>query len=249
MQQDTFADAAHAIGQPTAGETLSIGDKANYRLAGGMLVIGGIVATVFNLLFPRAENQFDTIAVLTMIAENELVRQVSFFGVTLGVWVLSAGIVLMSQSVGIGSATPLIRIGNYGIFAGATLFAVATGIGLVTTGAAVNWVASGSQTEGAEFAIASALNAADDGVWFISIIVLWSAFAVTGAGMLSDERVPRWIAGGIILLGMVNAVLIGVPLGYGVERNALFILFAVIAQLTIVWALASGIWLIRKAAQ
>jgi hypothetical protein len=221
------------------------GSYSLYRVAGVCLVAGAVLTTVFNVLFPRAADPADTVAVLTMMAENEVRQQVSFLGVTAGFWLLTAGIAVIYRSLSAGPGALWARLGFYGLLVGAAVFTVATGLGLVVTRAAVDWVSAGSDPASAQYAIAAALNAADDGVWSLSIIAYWAALGVLGIGILRDGSYPRWSGPAIVVLGFANALLVGVPLAYGVVSQTMFLLFAGLAQLTIIWALATGIWMLR----
>ncbi len=63
---------------------------------------------------------------------------------------------------------------------GVTLFTAASALGLAATGAAVEWVAAGAEPTGPKYAVAAALNHADDAVWFLSIVAYWGAPALYG---------------------------------------------------------------------
>jgi hypothetical protein len=225
------------------------GRHSVYRAAGGCLVAGAVLTTVFNVLFPRAADPADTVAVLTVMAGNEVRHLISFLGVTAGLWLLTAGIAGIYRSLSAGPGAVWARFGFYGLLVGAAVFTVATGLGMATTRAAVDWVAAGSDPASAQYAIAAALNAADDGVWSLSIIAYWAALGVLGIGIIRGRIYPRWSGSAIVALGFANALLVGVPLAYGVVNQSMFLLFAGLAQLTIVWALATGIWMLRARQQ
>jgi hypothetical protein len=246
MQQEAYAGTPFQVPQDTPRETTVIESNQLLRTSGIALIAGAILTTVFNIVFPRVQDPWDTVAVLHMMAENETLRQISFLGVTAGIWIITLGVAGVSRSITQGAAEFWARIGFFFVLAGAALFTAATGLGLAATGAAVDWVAAGADTASSQFAIAAALNAADDGVWFLAIMTFWGALAVVGAGMYLSENYPGWMGGMIAVLGGANALLIGLPLAFGVTNPALFLGFAGIAQLTIVWALISGIWMLRK---
>jgi hypothetical protein len=215
------------------------------RVTGIALVAGAAVLLVFNLLFPRADDPWDIPAVLEMMAENAALRQASFLAVTAGLLAVTAGIAGIQRAVGTFCA----RIGLYGALVGATLFAAAAGLGMAATGAAVQWVDTGSDVASAEYAIAAALNLADDHVWFWSIIVYWTALGLLGAAMASESPFPRSMGLALMVIGFATAGLVGVPLAFGVEAPGLFLAFGAGGMLTTLWALAAGIWTLRSQAE
>jgi hypothetical protein len=246
MQQEAYADYAVQVPQDSASDPISARNKAYFRISGIALTSGALVTTLFNILFPRVADPWDTIAVLMMMAENETLRQISFLGITAGIWSITAGAAGISHTISRDSGAFWARIGFYFLLAGAAIFTTANALGLAATNAAVDWAAAGADPASAQYAIAASLNAADDSVWYLAIITFWGALAVIGAGMYLSEEYPRWMGGAIMLTGTANALLIGLPLSFGVTNPALFLGFAGLAQLTIIWALVSGIWMLRR---
>jgi hypothetical protein len=216
------------------------------RYAGILMIAGVIVATVFNVLFPRADDPADTTAVLTMMAENQVLRQVSFLGVTVGLLIVTAGVAGVIWALNSGRAQYSARIALYGLLIGAGIFTASAGIGLAATEAAIDWVAAGSDTSSSEFVIAAAMNHADDGVWAISLVVYWGALGLTGIALLQDERFPRWSGWAIMALGFGVAAFAGVPMAVQGVSQGLTIVFAVLAQLSLIWVLVVGIWILRN---
>jgi hypothetical protein len=239
--------------QPEAGALREISPQARsaetddlFRAGGVSLIVGAVGATVFNLLFPRADDPANTAAVLAMMTENETMRQVTFLGVTAALWIITVGISGICWSITTAPAVIWARLGLWGALIGAGIFTVASGIGMVATGAATEWMAAGADLASVEFAVAAALNAADDGVWFMSIIVYWGALGMVGVAMLRSGLFPRWLSTALLVFGFANVLLAGVPLAVGGPSAGLMLVFAAIAQLTIVWALVAGIWMLRS---
>jgi hypothetical protein len=246
MQQEAYSGAPAQIPQEIAHAVTSLQTRRLFRISGLALASGAFLTTLFNVLFPRVSDPWDTVAVLTMMAENQLLRQVSFLGITAGIWIITAGIAGITHAITEESGAFWTRLGFYALLAGAALFTAANGIGLAATSVAVEWVGAGADSESVQFAVAASLNAADDSVWYMSIITFWGALAVVGVGMLRSDIYPRWMGGTIAVLGSANALLVGLPLAVGVTNPSLMLGFAGIAQLTIIWALASGIWMLRR---
>lgn len=212
------------------------------RVTGIALVAGAVVLAVFNPLFPRADDPWNVPAVLRMMAENEALRQTSFLAITAGLLAVTAGLAGIQRAVGTFSA----RVGLYGALVGATLFAAASALGMAATGAAAQWVETGSDAASAEYAIAATLNLADDHVWFWSIIVYWTGLGLLGAAMTSARSLPRWMGLPLMVIGFATAALVGVPLAFGVEAPGLLLGFGAAGMLTTLWALAAGVWVLRN---
>jgi hypothetical protein len=216
--------------------------------AAGVAMTGGaVVLLAGNVLFPRAEDAWDVAGVLTMMADGRALRQVSFLLVTGGLWVATAGLVAIDRRLADGPAGLWARWGRSLAVVGVTLFTAASALGLAATGAAVTWVVAGADPTGADYAVAAALNLADDAVWYLSIVAYWSALALYGLAMVRSERVPTWLGWWGVGVGVATAVAVGVPLAVGVESMGLLLAFGVLATLSTLWLLALGIWALRGA--
>jgi hypothetical protein len=208
-----------------------------------MLTGGAVVLLAANVAFPRAADPWDLPAVLTMMVDDRVLRQASFLAVTAGLWAVTAG--LLSYDTRLQGAAFWARLARHLAVVGVTLFTAASALGLAATGAAVEWVAAGAEPAGPEYAVAAALNRADDAVWFLSIVAYWGALALYGLAMVRSEAVPRWLGAWILVMGTVTALLVGLPLAVGVKITALLVAFGVLGGITTLWALTLGLWTIR----
>lgn len=246
MQQEAAVQSAlRAQQEPERRDAVIRGSKS-HRVTAVCLLAGAAFATLFNVLFPRADDPSDTAAVLTMMAENEALRQGSFLGVTAGLWLLTAGISGICKSLDSEPTATWARFGFYGVLVGAALFTVSTGIGLAATEAAIGWVNASADSASVEFAAASALNAADDGVWSMSIVTYWLGLGLVGLAILGSRSFPMWSGWTLLLLGFGNAAFTGLPMAFSGVSQGLILAFAVLAQLTILWAFAMGVWILRR---
>lgn len=208
---------------------------------GRLLAAGGAGALVFNAFFPRAADPWDPVGVLTMIADNSVRRQIAFLGVTISVLLVAGSVIRLGWDAG--------GVGWWGALLaglGSVLFSAATALGLAVTGAARSWQDAGGGTESVEFATATALNRADDFVWYVSIVTLWIGFSLIGISLHRAGHVPRWSGPALAVIGGVTGTAIGVPLAFGVEWLPLIIGFGIAAVLTSVWAVVVGIRLAGK---
>ena len=208
---------------------------------------GAGVLLVGNVLFPRADDPWDVAGVLTMMANEQGLRQASFLLVTGGLWAATAGLVAFDRRLTDEPAVLWARWGRHLAVVGLALFTAASALGLAATGAAVTWVEAGADPAGPQYAVAAALNLADDTVWYLSIVAYWSALALYGLAMVRSERVPTWLGWWGLAGGVATAGAVGVPLAVGVEAMVLLLTFGVLAALSTLWLLTLGIWELRGA--
>ena len=214
--------------------------------AGGVALTGGaVVLLAANAAFPRAADPWDVPTVLMMMVDDRVLRQISFLAVTAGLWAVTAG--LLSLDRWLQDDAPWARLARHLAVVGVTLFTAASALGMAATGAAVEWVAAGAEPAGPEYAVAAALNRADDAVWFLSIVAYWGALALYGLAMIRSATVPRWLGAWILVIGTITALLVGLPLAVGIEAPALLVAFGVLGGLTTLWALVLGLWTLRAA--
>ena len=213
------------------------------RVAGTALTGGAVVLLLANVAFPRAADPWDVPAVLTMMVDSQALRQASFVALTVGLWAVTAGLIGLEPRL--RDAAVCARLARHLAVVGITLFTAACALGLAATGAAVEWSGAGAEPTSPEYAVAAALNRADDAIWFLSIIAYWGALALYGRAMIRSAVVPRWLGVCILVVGTVTALLVGLPLAVGVEVPALLVAFGVLGGLTTLWALTLGVWTIR----
>ena len=215
------------------------------RVAGTALTGGAVVLLLANVAFPRAADPWDVPAVLTMMVDSQALRQASFVALTVGLWAVTAGLIGLEPRL--RDAAVCARLARHLAVVGITLFTAACALGLAATGAAVEWSGAGAEPTSPEYAVAAALNRADDFVWYLSIVAFWGALGLYGLAMVRSGAVPRWLGVWALVAGSVTALLIGLPLAVGVEVPALLVAFGVLGGLTTVWALLLGIWTTRAA--
>lgn len=213
--------------------------------AGRMLTGGAVVLLLANVAFPRAGDPWDLPAVLTTMVDSQVLRQASFVALTVGLWVVTAGLIGVEGCL--RDAAVWERLARHLAVVGVTLFTAASALGLAATGAAVEWSAAGAEPMSPEYVVAAALNRADDFVWHLSIMAFWTALGLYGLAMLRSGVVPRWLGAWALIVGPVTALLIGLPLALGAEVGALVVAFGVLGGITTLWALLLGIWTIRAA--
>ncbi len=215
------------------------------RIGGIGFIIGGILTTVFSILYPSPDDPANTQQVLTKLADNEALSTIVFLGLAVGMWALMIGVVAVYRSISTGGAAAWARLGFYGVIVGTTIFTVSMAVGWAVTGAAA--VSGGTEPGTAAYTIAAALNAVGESMFFMSIIVFWLALAFLGIGMLLSTVYPKWMGWVLLILGVLIVAVTGIPQAVGDPSQALDLIFAVLAGLTSIWAIVVGIWVTRKA--
>lgn len=228
--------------QDTLVTTELPGTRLANKTVGAALVAGGVLTILSNVVFPRAADPFDTETVLALMAEEPLMRQAGLIGVLAGVWALTAGVLGFDRTPAAEGGSGWSRAAGRMLLAGATLFTASIGLGLAATGHAAEGVAAPAS---AAYFTAAALNAADDAVFFTAILTFWGALALFGRALLQTQQVPRGMGWLILVLGLANSLLAGLPLALGVTWPGLVFAFAGMALFTSLWAVWMGVWLRR----
>ncbi len=219
------------------------------KIAGIAFIAGAVLTGVFNALFPRADDPSDVPEVLAKLADDETFTKIAFLGLAVGIWALTMGIAGVYRGISSGGAAAWARLGFYGVLVGATLFSVTAAIGIAATGAAADWVASGSGVTTSTYSTAAALNAAAQSVEFMFIVVFWLALVFLSIGIVLSSVYPKWLGWALLVLGVVTVAVAGVPLLLGGPDETLELVFAALAGVSTLWTLVLGIWITRREIQ
>lgn len=79
----------------------------------------------------------------------------------------------------------------------------------------------------------------------MNVMANWLAFVLLGIGMVRSAIYPRWL-GWVGLISGITGVLLGIMQTF-TGRESSFNLFMVLMMLTVLWWLAIGVWVARKA--
>jgi hypothetical protein len=83
------------------------------------------------------------------------------------------------------------------------------------------------------------------GLFPMTVLSTWLAYAFLGIGMIRSDIYPRWLGWLGSILGILG-VLLGIVITF-TGREAVYMLFTVLAFSTILWLLMCGIWVARRA--
>ncbi|MBI4234027.1 MAG: hypothetical protein HY686_06260 [Chloroflexi bacterium] len=221
------------------------------RLAGIMFVVGGILTLVFNFLYPRASDPtFDNVQLtLQAIADKgSTFYRVDNLLLAVGLWGLMIGWVGVYRSLSSGSAAVWARLGFYGVIVGTTLWTVVFGMNMGFGLVVEQWASSAEPAKATWLVVASALTRLQFLLFSMTVIVYWLATAFIGIGIVLGAVFPKWLGWVLVILGVVTVVVVGLPqVLAGPSQVVSNVLFPILATLSTLWAVATGIWVLRKA--
>ena len=218
------------------------------KIAGLGLIVGGILTVVSNAIFPRPDDPSVLAQVLESYADNEMLSQLSYLGITLGVIAIMLGMVGLYRNISTGGAAVWARLGFYGVIVGTTLFAISSAVGLAVVERAVDWVAAGSALDNAAFSASDALVGASTSMFNMTFLVFWLALVFLAVGLVLSSAYPKWLGWALLVLS-IAVVVIAIPRFFTEPTHVTEYVFAVPAGLTSVWALVMGGWITRREIQ
>ena len=226
----------------------SYGGDVLQKIAGLGLIVGGILTLASNAIFPRADDPSVVAQVLETYADNEMLSQLSYLGITMGVIAIMIGIVGLYRKISTGAAVAWARLGFFGVIVGTTLFAISSAVGLAVVERAVDWAAAGSALDTSAFSATAALVEANRSMFVMTFLVYWLALIFLAIGMVLSSAYPKWL-GWVLLVASAAVVVISIPPFFAEPSQAAEYVFAVPAGVTSIWALVTGIWITRREIQ
>ncbi|MFC1957653.1 hypothetical protein ACFLX0_02435 [Chloroflexota bacterium] len=217
------------------------------KLGSAGFIIGAILLLIFNILLPRASDSSNVQEVLTKWGEQEGLVKMCALLLAVGIWGLMIGIVGVYRSISTGGGASWVRLGFYGVVVGTTVWTISFALVMATADTAATWVAAPAAGKDAAYGIAAAVNAVDETMHTMSIIVYWLALVFLGIGMVLSSVYPRWMGWVVLVLGIVTMATGGIIPIFAGPASATMMIFAILSVLTTIWALVLGIWVARKA--
>lgn len=211
------------------------------------LIIGAIMLAVFNILVPRPSDPLNVESSLIMMVDKFFLFQLSHLMLAFGIWGAMIGLAGVYRSIN-GRGSPWARIGFYGIVVGTAIFSITFALTSVEAKAATDWAASPTNERAIAYSIAVATVNVGTAAYIMSILLFWFAIVFLGIGMARSTVYPRWLGWPGIVLGVAMVATVGVPQYLtGEVQTSSMLLFVGLAILTILWFLAVGIWVARRA--
>ncbi len=205
-----------------------------------LIIVGNVWVATVDLSNPvvareRMSRQLVSLDVVT------LMMTVGWYGVLMGAVAIHSSI----KEAGAEWAT----MGLYLLVVGTSAWTVGMSLDISLSALISNWLSAPPAQQTAAYNLLNTLFPArlgfGRGLFPLEILVNWLAFGFLGLGMLRSCTFPRWITWPGPVLGIIGV-------GFGIimtftGREAVFTPFTVLAFLTLLWFLVTGIWMARKA--
>jgi hypothetical protein len=137
------------------------------------------------------------------------------------------------------------RSGFYILIVGTALWTVGYALDVALAAALANWLAALPAGQEAAYSVVTAISAISRGTFPITVVVNWLALIPLSIGMVGSAVYPRWQGWAGQILGVAGLSLGVIQTVNG--RESTFNLFTILFTLTMLWFLAIGIWVARKA--
>ena len=212
-----------------------------FILASVLMVVGNIWVTWAGLGNP---GEF-----LNKISGSPQIRllQIVALLLTFGFWAAMIGAVGIYRST-IARGAIWVRLGFYFMVIGTTLWTLGMSLDITYSNLIANWLAaSGADKEFARTLITIYAPTIGIGRSNFPMVVMsaWLAIGLLNIGMVRSSIYPRWLGWFGLVVGVIGFI-IGIIMVF-TGREALFNYFTVIAFVTILWFLVTGIWSARNA--
>ena len=216
------------------------------RLSGLGFVCGAILIMVGSLLLPRASNLGDIQAMQKVFAEQATLLQACALLITFGFWAVMMGTAGAYHSI-ISDGAAWARLGLYFHLVGVALWTVGMSLDISYPAAILNWLESPVANQEVAYSVVTVLSPLGfgRGTFPLNIIVNWLAFTLLSIAVLRSSIYSHWIGWLGLFLGIAG-LLLGIIMTF-TGREALINLFVIFMLLNILWWLAWGVWVLRKA--
>ena len=227
------------------GEGIIRGDTYQ-KFSGVGFLLGSLLIIIGSLLLPRASDLGDVQAMQEAYGEHATLLQACALLLTLGFLAVMIGTSGIYQSVTKDGAA-WTRIGFYFHLVGVALWMVGMSLDISYPAAILNWLESPDSSKEVAYSVVTVLSPVGigRGTFPLNLIVNWLAFAFIGIGIYQSTIYPRWMGWGGRFLGILGFILGTIMTFTG--REALVEYFVFFMALNLLWWLACGIWVIRKA--
>lgn len=216
------------------------------KFSSAAFIIGGVFVIVFNILTPRPADPADMQVALTNMAENFFMFQLGHLMLAFGLWGVMVGAIGIKQVVK-GRGEALVQTGFYGLVLGTTLWSITYAITSVEANQSMQWsLASGVELETLYQMTVTTIHVGT-ATYIMSGLFYWLALLFLGAGMARSKVYPGWIGWSATVISFIMVVSVGIPQFLSGEvGTSSMIIFVILAGLTSIWFVVTGIWKARQ---
>lgn len=218
------------------------------RLAGISFILGAVLVMFVNILFPRGSDPSDTRGWIQAWANAGSFFKLLNLILAAGMWALMIGAAGIYRSHISGSAAAWTRMGFYGVIVGTVLWTLTAVSGIGMSSVLDQWGKSTEPAKSTTLLIASSHMYMMTTLWSMSILVFWLALTFLGIGMVLGAVYPKWLSWSLVVLSVLTWLMVGIPqtLG-GLSSPVTNVFFPILTGLSLLWALVTGILILRKA--
>lgn len=225
---------------------ISRGD-ATQKFSSSALIVGGIFAIVFNILVPRPADPADMQVGLTNMVENFFMFQLGHLMLAFGLWGVMVGAVGIKRAVK-GRGEAWVQAGFYGLVLATTLFSITYAITSVEAHQSIQWSLATEAERENLYQMTVTIIHVGTAMYIMSGLFYWLALLFLGVGMALSKVYPGWLGWSAAVLGIVMVVFVGIPQFLsGAVVTSSMITFAILAGLTTIWFVVTGVWIARQA--
>ena len=209
-------------------------------------IVGAVLIVIGSLLLPRASDLSDIQAMQKAYSEQASLLQGCALLLTFGFWAVMIGTSGIFQSIKSEGAA-WARLGFYFHLVGVALWTTGMTLDVSYPAAIINWLNSPAASKDIAYSVVTVLSPAGfgRGTFPLNVIVNWLAFTFFSIGMISSLIYPRWLGWYGLFLGTFGMIL-GIIMTF-TGREAFINIFVIFMILNILWWLACGSWVFRKA--
>jgi len=206
---------------------------------------GAILVAVGSLLLPPAAiPSANWQEVLAQLSGKTRLFQACALLLAFGYWAVMIGLVAVYRSID-GPAAAWARVGFYFSLIGTALWTLGMSLDISYPSAIANWLAAPAATKDIAFILVLAIPAFGRGLFPMEVIVIWLSFALLGRAITHSTTYHPGLGRIGMILGILG-VLLGITQVF-TGRESSIVLYIALVGFTLLWWLALGIWLARRA--
>jgi hypothetical protein len=224
-------------------EGIAKGDPLQ-RISSLGFIGGAAMVLLGGLLLPRSLGIGNWQQMQSEVGAQAVRLQACALLIMLGYCALVLGTAGLHGAITAGGAA-WARLGFYLHLMGTTLWLVGMTLDVSYPAAIRSWLASPAADKAAAYSAVVALPAFGRGTFPLGVIVMWMSFVFLGLGMAQSAVYPRWLGWVGVILG-AGGVSLGISQIF-TGREVSLTIFTVLLLLTMLWSLAIGAWVARRA--
>ena len=232
----------------TQGRSIVKGDTLQ-RISSAGFILGAVLVAVGGLMMPHANvPTSDLREMLTPMGKYQYYTIVASLLGMIGFWMTLIGVTGIHRSITASETKGAVwaRLGFYFTLIGTALWTVSWAMDVNTASAVANWLSAPSDGKEAAWNIVATLSAFGRGILPTTWIIYWLALSFLNIAMLQSGIYPQWL-GWAGLMVNVPIIALGVFQIFTPRSITLTLIFSVLTLLTILWNLATGIWIALRA--